>query len=467
MKNFSIKTDAAGVALITFDVPGKGMNVISFEVQREFEQVVETLRSSADIRGAVVVSGKVSGFCAGADLPEILGHFDGWRAAQSQEELHIGLAESASWSRRLRALETCGKPVAVAIGGMALGGGLELVLACHYRVGVDDPKLRLAFPEVGVGLLPGAGGTQRLIRLVGINAALPYLLEGAPIAPADALASGVVHALVPAEHLVETARRWVLEHPQVVAPWDEKGFELPGGNPHTPQGYRAFAPAMAARHAAAGGQYPAVANIFKCIYEGSQVPIDAALRIESRYFFNTVRSPQAKAMARTNFVSRQTLAKREQREDLSMYLSELRQCVDAEKQAMVEEGIAVNVVANLTRQNAVRAEIDTPTAALIPLLEDVDFSVVAELKRRLLYVQALAAVRSLDRKVVVDPLEADAGAIAAGFPMWTGGPVSYIEVEGPHLFIVQADTFARQYGERFAVPESLRERAASGRGFYA
>lgn len=466
MKNFSIKTDADGVALITFDVPGKGMNVISFEVQREFEQVVETLRSSADIRGAVVVSGKASGFCAGADLTEILGHFDGWRAAQSQEELRIGLAESASWSRRLRALETCGKPVAVAIGGMALGGGLELVLACHYRVAVDDPQLRLAFPEVGVGLLPGAGGTQRLTRLLGINAALPYLLDGAPIAPAEALAGGVVHALVPAEHLVETARRWVLEHPQVVAPWDEKEYKLPGGNPHTLQGYRVFAPALAARHAA-GGQYPAVANILKCIYEGSQVPIDAALRIESRYFFNTVRSPQAKAMARTNFVSRQALAKREQREDLSAYLIELRQSVGAEMQAMVEEGVAANVVANLSRHNAVRTEVDTPSAAVIPLLDDVDFAVVAELKRRLLYVQAITAVRSLDKGGVADPLEADAGAIAAGFPMWTGGPVSYIEVEGPRHFVVQADTFASQYGERFAVPESLRERAVSGRGFYA
>ena len=210
-----------------------------------------------------------------------------------------------------------------------------------------------------------------------------------------------------------------------------------------------------------------MANILKCIYEGSQVPIDAALRIESRYFFNTVRSPQAKAMARTNFVSRQALAKREQREDLSAYLIELRQSVGAEMQAMVEEGVAANVVANLSRHNAVRTEVDTPSAAVIPLLDDVDFAVVAELKRRLLYVQAITAVRSLDKGGVADPLEADAGAIAAGFPMWTGGPVSYIEVEGPRHFVVQADTFASQYGERFAVPESLRERAVSGRGFYA
>jgi enoyl-CoA hydratase/carnithine racemase len=466
MKNFSIKTDADGVALITFDMPGKGMNVISFEVQQEFEEVVETLRSRADIRGVVLVSGKPSGFCAGADLTEILGHFDGWRAAQSQAELRQGLAESASWSRRLRALETCGKPVAVAIAGMALGGGLELVLACHYRVAVDDPQLRLAFPEVGVGLLPGAGGTQRLIRLLGINAALPYLLEGAPIAPADALAGGIVHALVPAEQLLETARRWVLEHPQAVAPWDQKEFKLPGGNPHTPQGYRAFAPALAARHAAAGGQYPAVANILKCIYEGSQVPIDAGLRIESRYFFNTVRSPQATAMARTNFVSRQTLAKREQREDLSAYLAELRQAVATQEQAMVKDGIAANLVANLARQSAVRAEVQAPAAAASLLLDDVDFAAVAELKRRFLYAQALTAVRCLDTQVVVDPLEADAGAIAAGFPRWTGGPISYIEVEGPRQFLEQADKFASLYGPSFAVPDSLRQRAASGRGFY-
>jgi 3-hydroxyacyl-CoA dehydrogenase/enoyl-CoA hydratase/3-hydroxybutyryl-CoA epimerase len=464
MKNFSIQTDADGVALVTFDVPGKSMNVISFEVQAELEQVVKTLRDSPDIRGAVLVSGKANGFCAGADLGEIIGHFDRWRAAESQDELRQGLAESGSLSRHLRALETCGKPVAVALGGMALGGGLELALACHHRVAVDDPKLRLAFPEAGVGLLPGAGGTQRLIRLVGIDAALPYLLDCRPIDPADALAAGLLHARVPADRLLETARRWVLEHPQAVAPWDEKEFRFPGG-PHTPQGYRSFAPAIAARHAASGAEQPALANILKCVYEGAQVPIDAGLRIESRYFFNTVRSPQAKAMARTFFVSRQVLAKRGERADLTGYLAALREAAQAEQRALLEEGAAPLLVANLARRFAVEgAALD---AQAQKQNEDTDFAAIAAIRQRLLYAQALAAARALEDGSAGDALEADAVAVAAGFPGWTGGPLSFIEVEGPQRFLAEAERLAAELGERFSVPAGLRERAAAGRGFYA
>lgn len=467
MNNFSITIDAEGVALITFDVPGKGMNVISFDVQREFAEVLETLRSTAQIRGAVLVSGKPSGFCAGADLPEIVGYFASWREAKSQAQLRMALAESGSWSRHLRALETCGKPVAVAIGGLALGGGLELVLACHYRVAADDPQLRLAFPEVGVGLLPGAGGTQRLTRLMGISAVLPHLLEGRPIAPDAALAAGVVHALLPADQLIETARRWVLEHPAAQAPWDQPDFRLPAGGVHSAEGYRNFAPALAASLGAGGARYPAVANILKCVYEGAQLPIEAGLRVESRYFLNTVRSPEAKAMARTQFISRQVLAKRDRREDLRDYLRQMRLAVTAEQQAMLKEGVAPTLIANSSRHYAIRAEVEPPLAVAQPCADEVDFAAVADLELRLLYTQALTAVRCLENQVVEDLLEADSGAVAAGFPVWSGGPISYIELQGLEVFIAQADRLASRFPQRFSVPRSLRERAAEKRGFYS
>lgn len=256
MNNFSIEVDQQGVAVVCFDVPGKGMNVISGEVQREFDEVVDTLRTDPAIRGVVLVSGKASGFCAGADLTELVDSMAQWSQARSQEELEAGVADAGSWSRRLRALESCGKPVAAVIAGLAVGGGLELALACHYRVAVDDPGLRLAFPEVTVGLLPGAGGTQRLPRIMGLSASMPYLLDGKPIAPGDALASGVLHALAPAAELLEMARRWVLEHPQACAPWDEKGFRVPGGGAQSRDGYHDFAAAMAARLAKGGRAFP-------------------------------------------------------------------------------------------------------------------------------------------------------------------------------------------------------------------
>ncbi|MEG7359577.1 MULTISPECIES: enoyl-CoA hydratase-related protein [Pseudomonas] len=464
MKNFSIAIDDDGVALVTFDIPGKSMNVISDEVQAELDAVVEMLRDSERIRGAVLISAKPSGFCAGADLPEIVGHFKRWRAARDQQALRQGLVESSSLSRRLRALETCGKPVAAAINGMALGGGLELALACHYRVAVDDPKLRLAFPETGVGLLPGAGGTQRLMRLIGIEAALPYLLDGVPITADAALAGGILHARVPADSLLDTARRWVLEHPQAQAPWDDSAFKLPGGGPHSPQGYRGFAPAIAARLANSGADHPALGNVLKCVYEGAQVPIDAGLRIESRYFFNTVRSPRAEAMARTFFISRQVLSRRVERGDPEIYLQRLRQSVLEERLAMLDEGAPVVLVNNLVRRHAVRVEMaDT----VQPWGEhEVDFTMMAELRQRLLYVQSLAALRCLEEGLIADPLEADAAAIEAGFPSWSGGPVSFVEVEGLAYFLESADRLAASHGNCFALSSTWRERMTSGIGPY-
>ncbi|MCL6692354.1 enoyl-CoA hydratase-related protein [Pseudomonas sp. R3.Fl] len=464
MKNFSIAIDDDGVALVTFDIPGKSMNVISDEVQAELDAVVEMLRDSERIRGAVLISAKPSGFCAGADLPEIVGHFKRWRAARDQQALRQGLVESSSLSRRLRALETCGKPVAAAINGMALGGGLELALACHYRVAVDDPKLRLAFPETGVGLLPGAGGTQRLMRLIGIEAALPYLLDGVPITADAALAGGILHARVPADSLLDTARRWVLEHPQAQAPWDDPAFKLPGGGPHSPQGYRGFAPAIAARLANSGADHPALGNVLKCVYEGAQVPIDAGLRIESRYFFNTVRSPRAEAMARTFFISRQVLSRRVERGDPEIYLQRLRQSVLEERLAMLDEGAPVVLVNNLVRRHAVRVEMaDT----VQPWGEhEVDFTMMAELRQRLLYVQSLAALRCLEEGLIADPLEADAAAIEAGFPSWSGGPVSFVEVEGLAYFLESADRLAASHGNCFALSSTWRERMTSGIGPY-
>lgn len=465
MKNFSIDVDGQGVAVVRFDVPGKGMNVISGEVQREFDEVVETLRADPAIRGAVLVSGKASGFCAGADLTELVDSMARWSGARSQEELKAGVVDAGSWSRRVRALETCGKPVAVVIAGLALGGGLELVLACHYRVAVDDPALRLAFPEAGVGLLPGAGGTQRLPRIMGVSAALPYLLDGKPIGLADALSSGVVHATAPAGELLEMARRWVLEHPGAVAPWDEKGFRVPGGGAQGSDGYRNFAPAMAARLADGGDRFPATGNILKCVYEGTQVPIDSGLRIEARYFFNTARSARSRAMVRTFFLSRQTLAKRPHRDDPAPLLERLRAAVARECQALAQEDVPETVLNRHCALVAVRPEGAGETVAN-GSAADFDLAEAGRVELRLLYAQVLAALQALDEGLVSDPLEADAIAVSAGFPAWTGGPVSFVEMEGMEAFVNRADDLAARFGPRFQVLPSLRERVVAGQDFY-
>lgn len=180
MENFKIDVDADGIALITFDVPGRSMNTLTSGVMAEIPQWVERVKTDDAIKGAVLTSGKASGFCAGADLGDMAG---GMLAGGSLQD-----AYDAGWKLNgaLRALETCGKPVAAAINGLALGGGLELTLACHYRVVADDSKIQLGLPEIKVGLFPGGGGTQRLTRLIGVQAAMTAMSAGSSWRPNDA-----------------------------------------------------------------------------------------------------------------------------------------------------------------------------------------------------------------------------------------------------------------------------------------
>lgn len=465
MKHFSLVVDNDGVALITFDMQDRRMNVLSDAVQAELGQLIEQLRGRADIRGAVIASAKPDSFCVGADLSEFTGHFDAWRQAADERQLAQGLAHASTLSRQLRALETCGKPVVAVLEGMALGGGLELALACHYRLAAEGAKLRLAFPEVGVGLLPGAGGTQRLLRLMGINPALPYLLDGTPIEQEAALQCGVIHELAPADQLLERARRWVLDNPEAVAPWDSKGFKVPGGGPHSPAGIFGFGPSMAARLADDGTCYPARANLLKSVYEGSQVPMDAALAIESWHFFNTLRTPQAKAMSRAFFSTRQALAKRSSRGDNSAYLAQLRQAVDAQLEALRGEGVSPTLLANLARSVALDG-VMVPEPGKVVQVADVDFAEIEQVRERLLMAQSVAALRALHEGLVDDALEADDSALAQGFPAWTGGPVSYAHFDGLGAFVAHAQILATQYGEAYVLPEAVIARASQGNAYY-
>ncbi|HEX8568369.1 MAG TPA: 3-hydroxyacyl-CoA dehydrogenase NAD-binding domain-containing protein [Caulobacteraceae bacterium] len=308
METFKIDVDSDGVALVTFDVPGKSMNTITLQVIRDLGEVVDRIRTDPAVKGAVLTSGKATGFCAGADLAEMAGGlFENSRLDEAG--LREAFDQVSALSRAMRGLETCGKPVAAAINGLALGGGFELTLCCHHRVLADDSKAQVGLPEVKVGLLPGSGGTQRLPRLMGAQAALMLITEGKSLRPKEALGQGLVHQVVPADQVVETARAWVREKGDPVAPWDKKEFKVPGGMPYSPQGAQVFIVGNAMLRKQSYGNYPAVLNIMKCVYEGLQVPMDAALRIEARYFTKTLMTPQAKAMIRSLFLGMQELNK--------------------------------------------------------------------------------------------------------------------------------------------------------------
>src|SRR5690349_6847100 len=182
LETFSFDVDADGIAVATFDVPGRSMNTLTAEAIADLASIADEVGSNAAIKGLVITSGKTSGFCAGADLGELgggSGRGGGEAKGDPEAQLKAAFDRSFQMNKILRNLETCKKPVAAAINGLALGGGLEVVLGCHYRiVANDNPKLQLGLPEAKVGLMPGGGGTQRLPRLIGAQAAAPFLLQG-------------------------------------------------------------------------------------------------------------------------------------------------------------------------------------------------------------------------------------------------------------------------------------------------
>src|ERR1700679_3005821 len=310
LKNFKWDQDADGIVTLTWDVPGRTMNVLTSSAIAELAKVAETVAGDAAIKGLVITSGKANGFCAGAALDEMeSGATFAGKPASPEEAVAARYQGVMVFHNALRKLETCGKPVVAAINGLALGGGLEVTLACHYRVVADNPKIQLGLPEAKVGLLPGGGGTQRLPRLVGAMAALPMLLQGTSVDPQKALGMKLVHAVAPLADLVANAKAWIKANPKAAQPWDAKDFKIPGGGPYSPGGGQTFTMGNAMLRKESYGNYPAQRYIMSCVYEGLQVPIDAGLRIEARYFTKLMMQPESRNMIRSLFLSMQDLGK--------------------------------------------------------------------------------------------------------------------------------------------------------------
>ncbi|MGD8578208.1 MAG: 3-hydroxyacyl-CoA dehydrogenase NAD-binding domain-containing protein, partial [Lysobacterales bacterium] len=233
-----------------------------------------------------------------ADIKDMVTAYD--RGITPAEAFHF----SYDLNRTLRAVETCGKPVAVAINGLALGGGLEVCLACHYRVLASDTGAVLGFPEVNIGLLPGAGGTQRTPRLVGFRNAAAMVLQCRNQKPQQALDMGLVHELAPAAEIVERARRWVLDKGDPVQPWDKKGFKIPHGGLMHPGTAQIFMGGNALIAKNTKHNYPAPIAAQSAMFEGCATSIDDGLKIESQYFGTLLSGPVARNMMRTLFVNK-------------------------------------------------------------------------------------------------------------------------------------------------------------------
>ncbi|WP_375763732.1 3-hydroxyacyl-CoA dehydrogenase NAD-binding domain-containing protein [Bradyrhizobium sp. Pha-3] len=311
-KNFKFEVDADGIALVTWDIPDRSMNVFDEVSTQEIGEIIKQTTGDAAIKGVVITSAKEA-FCAGADLSML----EGMNRAYAQLLKEKGeeaanqmlFEQSRQMSQSFRAIETSGKPWVAAINGLALGGGFEITLACHYRVAAENPKTRLGLPEIKVGLFPGAGGTQRVPRLVQPADAMQLLLKGEAVNLTRAKALNLIHAVVPAADLIKAAKDWIKGGGKAVAPWDEKGFKLPGGPVFSKMGMQMFPAGNAIYRRETYDNYPAARAIMSCVYEGLQLPIDAALRVESRYFTKVLRSKEAAAMIRSLFLSMQELNK--------------------------------------------------------------------------------------------------------------------------------------------------------------
>ncbi|RZK97292.1 MAG: 3-hydroxyacyl-CoA dehydrogenase [Methylobacterium sp.] len=306
LQNFRSETDADGVALATWDCPGRSMNVITQAVIDEIEAIVDAVVADPAVKGCVITSGK-DNFSGGADLTMLQGlglEYETLKREQGEEPAMRHFFEA---SRRLslvfRKLETCGKPFAAAVGGICLGGAFELALSCHHRVVSDDPKTRVGLPEIKVGLFPGGGGTQRVARLMQTGDALQMLFKGEQIRPAMAKSMGLVHEVAGKDEIVAKAKAWILAGGSAVAPWDVPKFKAPSGKVYSPAGMMIWPPANAIYRRETHDNYPAAKAILASVYEGLQLPMDLGLKVESRYFAMILRTKEAAAMIRTLFIS--------------------------------------------------------------------------------------------------------------------------------------------------------------------
>ncbi|KDE99099.1 3-hydroxyacyl-CoA dehydrogenase [Mycolicibacterium aromaticivorans JS19b1 = JCM 16368] len=299
--------DADGIVTLTMDDPTGSANVMNEHYKESMHKAVEELARLVEedpdsITGVVITSGKKT-FFAGGDLKSMI--------TAGPENAGEIFAEVEDIKRDLRALETLGKPVVAAINGAALGGGLEIALACHHRIVADVKGVQIGLPEVTLGLLPGGGGVTRVTRMLGIqNGFVNVLSQGTRFKPAAAKDNGLVDELVSSvDELVPAAKAWIKANPEAhTQPWDAKGYKMPGGTPASPA-LAAILPSFPSllRKQLKGAPMPAPRAILSAAVEGAQVDFDTASRIESRYFTELVTGPIAKNMIQAFFFDLQAI----------------------------------------------------------------------------------------------------------------------------------------------------------------
>ncbi len=313
MTDFTMTKDAEGVATLTWDVADKSMNVMSFEGLAQLDSLMDDALADEAVKGIIITSGKDS-FAGGMDLnllakmKEDVGDDSARGLFEGTMRMH-GLLRKIELAGMDRKTKKGGKPVAAVLPGTAAGIGLELPLATHRIFAANNPKAKIGLPEILVGIFPGAGGTTRLVRKLGLMGASSLLLEGKMLAPDKAKGAGVIDVV--SDDPMAEARAWVLNasDADIVKPWDAKGYKMPGGAPYHPAGFMNFVGASAMVNGKTKGAFPAAKAMLSAVYEGALVPFDTALKIEARWFTNILMNPSSTAMIRSLFLNKEALEK--------------------------------------------------------------------------------------------------------------------------------------------------------------
>lgn len=413
------------------------LNLINEEFLISLEKTVHEFFETEHSYEGFIITSSHSDFMAGADL-NYLGNI-----TSVEDSLHM----TGRLHRSFRLIERSKRPVVAAINGTALGGGLELALACHHIIVLNRADIKLGFPEVTLGLLPGAGGTQRLSRKTGFETAIPLLVEGTAISPEKACELKIIDQLaLDNSELLNKARDFIRRNSSVSQSWDLPSFKLPGPSIQSPRGYQFFPSVAAKLMEKTWMNYPAPQSIIKCVYEGLQLPFEKGLEVEQKYFAELVVSKTAKNMMRLFLLSRsQNIINKE-------FVTRINKAFLSEASEALKEGVSPVLIVNAARAAGMMTPLQLPE-------EHNEFRKnisLEEMKLRLLIRQVLEAFRCLDEGIVTNSDEGDVNSVyQAGFPHYTGGVFSYVQFRGRSRFIEDCKGLEEKYGERFILPEKL------------
>jgi len=306
MTGFIYEKDADNIVTITMDMPGQPVNTMNADYEKYMQEALDCLDSEIDEVAGIIFTSAKKTFFAGGDLKALL--------AVEEKDIPNFFAMVERQKAQLRHYETLGKPVVAAINGAAMGGGLEIALACHHRIAIDSPKVQMGLPEVTLGLMPGCGGVVRLVRLVGLEKSLPVLTQGNPLKAAKAHTLGIVDELANDQNdMLAKAKAWIKANPESVQAFDQKGFRIPGGTAASPgnAGTLFMAPAVAFKKTR--GLLPAPTKIVALAAESTLLDVETAMRIESRGLTELVVTPEAKNLITTFFFGMNALKSGESR----------------------------------------------------------------------------------------------------------------------------------------------------------